>query len=91
MDMQDLANAGATVELSAWQRMVRGLVFRLMHPYFAAILDELTAIRQELRTVGQLDTSDLGAIRNRLADIEDRLVQRTAAERGASVSSARAP
>ncbi|HEX4114018.1 MAG TPA: hypothetical protein VH020_15910 [Stellaceae bacterium] len=73
MDMQQLAQAGSGGRLPG---VVRRLVFRLMHPYFSAIVNELVAIRLEIvneLVAIRLEKSDMRAIRNRLADLEDRL------------------
>lgn len=61
MDLKELSPRGPR----GW---IAQLILRLMAPYFAAIFEELEAIRRR--------NSDLQAIENRLADIQNKLLSR---------------
>jgi hypothetical protein len=74
MDIQELSRAGdKSRRLPGIVRPVRRLLFHLMYPYFAAIVGELTALQRQLEARETFSASDVRAIRNRLADLEDRL------------------
>ena len=55
MNMRQLADAGATSRrLPGVVRRLRRVLFLLMYPYFAAILGEVTALRQRMEAIEAL-------------------------------------